>query len=217
MWPNLFPYRALALHLPTLINSPLIRPPLPPRWPPSTLGRRGPCQSYDWGLISSAHLEASWGLRGAQGLKLLSIGCEQQCDTQQAEARLFLRTRRRRFQQLLLIKSSDGRLKPRGQSPWFCPDTKGFLWRKDRSPDSSGSGHADSIQTFRLLFDIVQDEKSDLLTKHIPPAALSSKSQKSTPQRSAAIQPPPTLRQRSPPSTPRVTRCSINNNIPAHS
>ena len=25
MWPNFFPYRALALHLPTLINSPLIR------------------------------------------------------------------------------------------------------------------------------------------------------------------------------------------------
>lgn len=105
MWHNLFPYTALTPSLPTLIystNSPLLkskkldfqlllpcpipcplpdadptsRPPLPPLWPPSTLGRRGPCWSYGWGLISSAHLETGWGRTGVhkgQGLDLLAV------------------------------------------------------------------------------------------------------------------------------------------------
>lgn len=37
------------------------------------------------GLISSAHLEAGWGLTGAQGLRLLPIGWEQQCDPPQGQ------------------------------------------------------------------------------------------------------------------------------------
>lgn len=71
-----------CVSLPCPIPSPLpgadptSRSPLPPLWPPSTLGRRGPCWSYGWGLISSAHLEAGWGLTGVhkgQGLDLLAV------------------------------------------------------------------------------------------------------------------------------------------------
>lgn len=59
-----------------VLTQPASRPTLPPLWPPSTLGKRGPCWSYGWGLISSAHLEAGWGLTGVhrgQGLDVLAV------------------------------------------------------------------------------------------------------------------------------------------------
>lgn len=81
-----------CVSLPCPIPSPLpgadpaSRPPLPPPRPPSNPGKKRPTPELRLGLISSAHLEAGWGLTGDhEGPRPWSVGCEQRCDTQRGQ------------------------------------------------------------------------------------------------------------------------------------